>query len=145
MGTLIMTPNYTNLFIHLLEQHFIHNYPTHSKTWKNKVEFHRWLLYPWNINRTWIIWTWTFTCIACPHCVIFFLFSIFQRKITFSISVCKRNTLSFLVEIFQMWTIFGKRNPKLPTFPSFLKFSQSSCWKLQNHKAFRLEKTFKII
>lgn len=46
MGTLIMTPNYTSLFIHLLEQqHFIYNSPTHSKKRKNKVEFHRWLLY----------------------------------------------------------------------------------------------------
>lgn len=28
MGTLIMTPNYTNLFIYSLEQHFIYISPT---------------------------------------------------------------------------------------------------------------------
>lgn len=31
-GHLIMTPNYANLFIHLLEQYFIYNSPTQPKT-----------------------------------------------------------------------------------------------------------------
>lgn len=35
-GHLIMTPNYANLFIHLLEQYFIYNSPTESKTWQRQ-------------------------------------------------------------------------------------------------------------
>jgi len=92
MGTLIMTPNYTNLFIHLLEQHFIYNSPSHSNTRKSKAEFHRWLLYHWNINTAWTIGTLTFTSIAHPHCILFFFFSNFQRKTTFYTPISIRNT-----------------------------------------------------
>ena len=35
-GHLIMTPNYANLFIHLLEQYFIYNSPTEPKTWQRQ-------------------------------------------------------------------------------------------------------------
>lgn len=35
-GHLIMTPNYANLFIHLLEQYFIYNSPTERKTWQRQ-------------------------------------------------------------------------------------------------------------
>lgn len=44
VGTLNMTPNYTNLFIHLLEQYIFYNTPTRLSTRKSKAEFHRLLL-----------------------------------------------------------------------------------------------------